>query len=85
MERMRVYEEWFLKEILQVGSSRTLVVTQSEAVRPNYRDTVAPSVKVILLFTHTHLHLAITTYSRHGTNGGYRLFAVLPKWLCQVC
>jgi hypothetical protein len=42
MNRMRVSEQWLLKHVLDVGASRTLLVTQSENAGPNYRDAPAP-------------------------------------------
>ena len=44
MKRMAVYEQWLLKHVLSVGTSRTLLVTQSETVAPNYRDAPPPYV-----------------------------------------
>ncbi|KAH8674353.1 hypothetical protein BGZ60DRAFT_513763, partial [Tricladium varicosporioides] len=42
MRRMRVYEEWFLQTVMRVGTANTLVVMQSEDVKPNYRDDPPP-------------------------------------------
>ena len=38
MTRMKVYEDWFLKEILMSGKESVLLVSQSETVAPLYRD-----------------------------------------------
>ncbi|PQE16360.1 hypothetical protein CJF32_00006229 [Rutstroemia sp. NJR-2017a WRK4] len=38
IRRMKVYEEWFLQTVMRVDKANTLVVMQSEEVRPNYRD-----------------------------------------------
>lgn len=39
---MKIYESWFLSTVLRVGSFNTLVVMQSEDVKPNYRDDPPP-------------------------------------------
>lgn len=44
MKRMKVYDEWLLKFILKLGHEKAILVLQSEAVGPNYRDTPAPYV-----------------------------------------
>ncbi|KAH8588310.1 amidase signature domain-containing protein [Bisporella sp. PMI_857] len=46
MRRMKVYEEWFLKIVMRVGTANTLVVMQSEDVQPNYRDDPPPQYYV---------------------------------------
>ena len=42
MRRMKVYEEWFLKAEMRVGTANSLVVMQSEDVKPNYREEPPP-------------------------------------------
>jgi hypothetical protein len=36
--RMKVYEKWFLQTVMRVDTVNTLVVMQSEEVKPKYRD-----------------------------------------------
>ena len=42
MKRMEVYREWLSIVVMKVGERRTLVITQSEDVKPNYRDKPPP-------------------------------------------
>ncbi|KAL8948507.1 MAG: hypothetical protein Q9222_005310 [Ikaeria aurantiellina] len=44
MRRMKVYKEWFLGTVMQVGERNSFVVMQSEDVSPKYRDDPPPSV-----------------------------------------
>jgi hypothetical protein len=39
-----VYAKWWLDTLLEVGKKDTLVVMQSEDVKPNYRDDAPPYV-----------------------------------------
>jgi hypothetical protein len=39
-----VYAKWWLDTVLEVGKKDTLVVMQSEDVKPNYRDDAPPYV-----------------------------------------
>ncbi len=44
MQRMHVYEQWFLKEVMQVEKFNTFLMSQSEDVKPMYRDDLPPLV-----------------------------------------
>ena len=44
MQRMRVYEQWFLEEVMQVGKFSSFLMSQSEDVKPMYRDDMPPLV-----------------------------------------
>lgn len=44
MQRMRVYEQWFLKEVMQVEKFSSFLMSQSEDVKPMYRDDLPPLV-----------------------------------------
>lgn len=42
IRRLDVYKQWWLHTILETGKKDTLVVMQSEDVKPNYRDDPPP-------------------------------------------
>ncbi|KAF2007617.1 amidase signature enzyme [Amniculicola lignicola CBS 123094] len=42
IRRLDVYKQWWLDTVLETGRMNTLVVMQSEEVKPNYRDDKAP-------------------------------------------
>lgn len=58
MQRMRVYEQWFLKEVMQVEKFNSFLMSQSEDVKPMYRDDLPPLV--------TLLHVSPTLTDRQG-------------------
>ena len=37
-ERLEVYKEWFLKNVMRVGQYNTVVVLSIEDIAPRYRD-----------------------------------------------
>ena len=47
MQRMRVYEQWFLKEVMQVEKFNSFLMSQSEDVKPMYRDDLPPLVTLL--------------------------------------
>ena len=42
MRRLDVYRRWFLEHVMEAGKKSTLLVMQSEDVKPNYRDDPPP-------------------------------------------
>jgi len=42
MRRLDIYAQWWLDTVLEVGTKNTVVVMQSEDVKPNYRDDAPP-------------------------------------------
>jgi len=42
IRRMDLYKQWFLETVMQVGMMNTVVVMQSEDVKPMYRDDAPP-------------------------------------------
>ncbi|KAL9597860.1 MAG: hypothetical protein Q9219_004881 [cf. Caloplaca sp. 3 TL-2023] len=82
MGRMKVYKDWALHRILQVGKRSPLVMMQSEDVTPKYRDDPPP-----LGFPYSILSSAVkltrftesSTFSLLGINGGCRPYLVHQK------
>lgn len=58
MQRMHVYEQWFLKEVMQVEKFNSFLMSQSEDVKPMYRDDLPP------LVTHLQVSPALTDRQR---------------------
>lgn len=46
MGRLRVYKDWLLNDVMQVGKRNSFVVMQSEDVTPKYRDDLPPEYSI---------------------------------------
>lgn len=79
MQRMKVYKDWVLETLLQVGKRNTFVVMQSEDVIPKYRDDPPPLVFLNFIRLGRGIltqHAVSTTFNLLGTNCGSRLYLV---------
>lgn len=47
MQLMDVYEQWFLKEVMQVEKFNSFLMSQSEDVKPMCRDDLPPLVSLL--------------------------------------
>ena len=78
MHRIKVYGDWFLNTVMQIGKKNTYVIIQSEDVRPNYRDDPPPYAFrfYVSRFSRTSLdsYVGNTTFSPLGINGGSLLY-----------
>jgi len=79
IRRLDIYKQWWLDSILEIKEADTLVVMQSEDVKPNYRDDKPPYVANLVQTRRKLTAIVTITFNQHGIIGGCRRSSEHPK------